>query len=49
MALLDVDFTVNGWVLSIVNSIAVVIAAALGAGTILGGFRRAPARLLREL
>jgi len=49
MALLDVDFTVNGWVLAIVTVGAVAIVAALGATTILGAFRTAPARLLREL
>jgi putative ABC transport system permease protein len=49
MALLDVDFAVNAWILSIVNFSAVAIVAILGAVTILSAFRRAPARLLREL
>ena len=48
MALLDVDFTVNAWLLSLVNAGAVAIVAALGALTILGP-RKSPARLLREL
>jgi putative ABC transport system permease protein len=48
MALLDVDFTVNAWLLSLVNAGAVAIVAALGALTILGA-RKSPARLLREL
>ena len=49
LALLDVDFTVNSWVLATVNIGAIVIVAVLGATTILGAFRMAPARLLREL
>jgi putative ABC transport system permease protein len=48
-ALLDVDFTVNSWGLGGVNVAAVIIATALGAATVLGAFRTAPARLLREL
>jgi putative ABC transport system permease protein len=48
MALLDVDFTVNAWLLSLVNAGAVAIVAALGALTILGA-RKSPAWLLREL
>jgi putative ABC transport system permease protein len=47
-ALLDVDFTVNGWLLSVVNASAVAIVAVLGALTILGT-HKSPARLLREL
>ena len=49
MALLDVDFTVDGWTMSVVIAIAIVSVAILGAGTILGGLRKAPARLLRAL
>jgi putative ABC transport system permease protein len=49
MAMLDVDFTVDGWLLFIVNAGAVAIVAVLGATTILGTRGRSPARLLREL
>lgn len=49
LALLDVDFTVNSWLLAAVTAGAVAIVAALGATTVLGAFRTAPARLLREL
>jgi putative ABC transport system permease protein len=49
LALLDVDFTANGWMLAIVNICAIATVAALGATTILAAFRTAPARLLREL
>ena len=49
MALLDVDFTVNQWVIAAVGAGAIAIVAALGASTVLDAFRTAPARLLREL
>lgn len=49
LVLLEVDFTADGWVLSAVNAGAVVIVATLGAVSILGALRKAPARLLREL
>jgi putative ABC transport system permease protein len=49
LALLDVDFTVNSWVLAAVNVGAVAIIVVLGAATVLGAFRTSPARLLREL
>jgi putative ABC transport system permease protein len=49
LALLDVDFTVNNWLLAGVTIGAIAIVAALGATTVLGAFRTAPARLLREL
>lgn len=49
LALLDVDFTINAWVLAAVDIGAICIVAALGATTVLGAFRTAPARLLREL
>ena len=49
MALLDVDFSVDGWTMSVVIAVAIVKRRHLGAGTILGGLRRAPARLLRAL
>lgn len=49
LALLDVEFTVNSGVLAAIIAGAVAIVAALGATTVLGAFRTAPARLLREL
>ena len=49
LALLDVDFTINNWVLASVNLAAVVIVGVLGAATVFSAFRTAPARLLREL
>jgi putative ABC transport system permease protein len=49
LALLDVDFTVNASVLTAVTIGAIAVVAALGAATVLGAFRTAPARLLREL
>lgn len=49
LALLDVDFTVNGGVLTAVNIGAIAIVGVLGATTVLSAFRTAPARLLREL
>jgi len=48
-ALLDVDFTTNGWALGAVGLGAVAVVTALGATSVLGVFRTAPARLLREL
>lgn len=48
-ALLDVDFSINGVVLTAVNIGAIVIVGVLGATTVLSAFRTAPARLLREL
>ena len=49
MLLLDVDFAVDGVVLTAVNLGAIAIVGVLGATTVLSAFRTAPARLLREL
>ncbi|MEP7239472.1 MAG: FtsX-like permease family protein [Devosia sp.] len=49
LALLDVDFTINSWVLTAVDIGAIAIVSLLGASTVLSAFRSAPARLLREL
>ena len=49
MMLLDVDFAINGVVLTAVDLGAIAIVGVLGATTVLGAFTTAPARLLREL
>jgi putative ABC transport system permease protein len=49
LALLDVDFTVNGSMLAAVIAGAVAIVAALGASSILAAFTTSPGRLLRAL
>ncbi|MEQ1768563.1 MAG: FtsX-like permease family protein [Devosia sp.] len=49
LALLDVDFTVNGWILLVVDAGAIAIVAVLGASTILSSRGKSPGRLLREL
>jgi putative ABC transport system permease protein len=49
LALLDVGFTINSWVLTAVDIGAIAIVSLLGASTVLSAFRSTPARLLREL
>ena len=49
LALLDVDFTVNSWVLTAVTIGAIATVAALGATSVLAAFRVTPGRLLRAL
>ena len=49
LALLDVDFTVNSWVLAVVTIGAIATVAALGATSVLAAFRVTPGRLLRAL